>query len=130
MKLIGLISGILLIFLAIDLSLPDYRIIPANNVEKSKIRVAEQKCSPVSVRVKKVKRVCFARTLADSSEWEPGNSADVFDQTLHEERVAELSEVFKPLLVTTYFYSSVFPDDILGHYSSYISLHYPPPQLV
>ena len=130
MKLIGHILSILLIIIAIDLSVPDYRIFPVNNLDKSKIQLCGQKCNPVSVRVKKVKRVCFARILTDSSEWEPANSADAFDQTGHEERAGEFTEIFKPLFQVAYFYSSSFPDNVLGYYWSYIPLHYPPPQLV
>lgn len=129
MRLIGNIVGILLIVLAIDLSVPDYRIFPVNNLDKSKSQVSIQRCNPVSVRVKKVKRVCFARLLSDSSEWEQDSTSDAFDQSVHEERAGEFNEIFNPLFCVTYFYPSSFPDGIIRHYWSYIPLHSPPPQL-
>lgn len=129
MTLLGHIIGLLLFIASEDSLVSSNVTIQGNNYQLAQSYLSPPRCKPVSVRVKKAKKVCFNRIFPmESSEWDQSSTGDSCDQSGYEDR-AEFVEITLPGYFGFYFCPPSFPDQQFGFYQHYLSSLSPPPQL-
>lgn len=129
MTLLGHILGLLLFIASEDSLIPNNITIQGNNYQVAQSYLSPPRCKPVSVRVKKAKKVGFGRIFAmESSEWEQSSTSDSGDQSGYEDR-ADFVEIALSAYFGFYFCPPSFPEQQVKFYLHYLSSFSPPPQL-